>query len=91
MGHRKLSPRVVILNPHCLVGEKLRCAREQAGLSQIEMAVDVNKTLQSIGAIAVPLNRSAISRLETGERGLKHLEAWAIAQVLDVKVESFFP
>lgn len=91
MPSRRVQRTVVILNPNYLVGEKIKSAREQAGLTQLETAIRVNKVLLSVGAIAVPLHRSGMARLETGERGLKYLEAWAIAQVLGVKTEEFLP
>ena len=83
--------RTNVLNPNCAVGQKIKNARENAGLTQSQMAAKANDILISLGAIALPLHRSEMGRLETGERGLKYLEAWAIAQVLGVSWEQFLP
>lgn len=81
----------IVLNPNCLVGIKIRETRLSASLSQTKLATLANQILSSMGAIALPMQNSAIARIESGDRELKYLEAWAIAQVLNVETEWFLP
>ena len=56
------------------LGARIGHARERAGLSQAELAARVE------------LTQSAISRIESGDRGVDSLELAAIAESLDVSV-----
>ena len=56
------------------LGDRIGRARERAGLSQAELGVRVE------------LTQSALSRIESGERGVDSLELAAIAEALDVSV-----
>ena len=58
-------------------GERVRTARENAGITQNELAA----RLQVAG---VPLNQKAISRIETGERVVADYELLHLAKALDV-------
>jgi Zn-dependent peptidase ImmA (M78 family)/ribosome-binding protein aMBF1 (putative translation factor) len=63
----------VALTQHQL-GARIGRARERAGLSQVELGARVQ------------LTQSAVSRIESGERGVDSLELAAIAEALDVSV-----
>lgn len=56
------------------LGARIGRARERAGLSQAELGARVE------------LTQSAVSRIESGERGVDSLELAAIAEALDVSV-----
>lgn len=56
------------------LGERIARARERVGLAQAELAVRVD------------LSQSAISRIESGDRGVDSLELAAVAEALDVSV-----
>jgi Zn-dependent peptidase ImmA (M78 family)/DNA-binding XRE family transcriptional regulator len=56
------------------LGARIARARERAGLSQTELATRVE------------LTQSAVSRIESGDRGVDSLELAAIADALDVSV-----
>lgn len=56
------------------LGRRIAASRERAGLTQVELA-------QAVG-----LSQSAISRIESGERGVDSLELAAIAERLGVSV-----
>ena len=58
-------------------GERVRIARENAGITQNELAA----RLQVAG---VPLNQKAISRIETGERVVADYELLHLAKALNV-------
>ncbi|MBM7788348.1 helix-turn-helix domain-containing protein [Tenggerimyces flavus] len=60
------------------LGERLRVARERAGLKQGELATLVN------------LDRTAVNRIETGIRKVTALELSDIATALGVRMSSFF-
>jgi transcriptional regulator with XRE-family HTH domain len=68
-----------------VVGPRIREARLRAlaKVSQEELAA----RLQAMG---VELDRSAISRIESGERQVTDLEILAICQALDVPVGNLF-
>ena len=58
-------------------GERVRIAREKAGITQNELAA----RLQVAG---VQLNQKAISRIETGDRVVADFELIHLAKALDV-------
>ena len=60
-------------------GERVRTARKKKGLSQSELAAQ----LQVNGII---LERDTISRIEIGDRFVADYELRAIAQILDVEI-----
>lgn len=62
---------------HQRVGERLAAARRAAKLSQTEVGHRLD----------VPQSR--IAKLETGDRRLQYLEAFAFAELYDVAVEAF--
>lgn len=88
---RAEDPRLRYMNPHLVVGEKLKETREDRDISQEELILRVNKQLMLVGAIQLPLCQSAISVIENGKRSLSLLEALATAQVLGISVYEFSP
>ena len=66
-----------ILNPQTL-GQLIRQAREQQGLSQEELAAEMN------------LGQRAISELENGKRRLAVTEVPDLARILDVSILYFY-
>lgn len=60
-----------------LIGERVKAAREDSGLTQEELAGDVR------------LDRSALAKIETGARKVSALELALIADRLDVRIEWF--
>lgn len=88
---RAEDPRLRYMNPHLVVGEKLKEVREDRDISQEELILRVNKQLMLVGAIQLPICQSAISVIENGKRSLSLLEALATAQVLGISVYEFSP
>lgn len=60
-----------------LIGERVKAAREELGLTQEELAR------------AVRIDRSALAKIETGARKVSALELALIAERLDVRIEWF--
>jgi transcriptional regulator with XRE-family HTH domain len=59
------------------VGQRLAAARRAAGLSQTEASLK----------LSVPQSR--VAKLETGDRRLQYLEAFAYAELYGVSIEAF--
>ncbi len=59
------------------VGARLRRARQEAELSQADVA-------RRLGIIGVPFHQTQVGRVEAGERPLRVVELVAFARVLDV-------
>lgn len=77
------------LNPNKKVGCIIRNYRNDRDYSQRVLAEKANELLDKVGAARIP-DKSAISRIESGERELKYLESLAIAKVLGVHPEELW-
>lgn len=62
-------------------GERIKQAREERELTQIDLAAALEVDYD------IKLDRSDISEIETGIRGIKDYELSAIAEILDVSLE----
>jgi transcriptional regulator with XRE-family HTH domain len=88
-AYRRRRKNLGILQPNKRVGQIIRNYRNDNDLSQRILAEEANKLLIKIGAAKIP-DKSAISRIESGERELKYLESLAIAKVLQVNPEELW-
>jgi transcriptional regulator with XRE-family HTH domain len=62
----------------------IREFREDMGISQTALAKDVTR-------IGISLDGTAITRIESGQRGIRVEELWAIAAVLQVELMALIP
>lgn len=60
--------------------QQMRAAREQAGVTQAELA-------ELLSARGVKMDASAVARMERGERGVKLAEAHVIAEILELRTK----
>jgi len=66
-----------------IVGSRVRKARKESGITQIELAAQ----LQLLG---ITIDRSGIAKLESGKRPASDIEVAAIARVLRVSLPWLF-
>lgn len=59
-------------------GERIKLAREEKGLAQADLAAAMKVDFE------IKIDRSDISEIERGVRGVKDYELEAIAQILEV-------
>lgn len=85
----KYKKKRKLLNANRHVGKIIKNYRTDKDLSQRELAEQANAILDKIGTSRIP-DKSAISRIESGERELKFLEALALARVLGVHPEELY-
>ncbi len=66
-----------------IIGKNIKLARENANLSQQELA-------DKLELIAVYICRGSISRLESGQRSVTDIEIRALAKILKVSPNELF-
>jgi len=66
-----------------IVGSRVRKARKEAGITQMELAA----RLQVLG---ITIDRSGVAKLESGRRPASDIEVAAIAKVLKVPIPWLF-
>ena len=66
------------------VGQQIRLAREASGLTQEQLAA----RLQTYGC---DITRSALAKMEVGQRHIYAAELRALRQILDVSYETLLP
>lgn len=83
--------RVISLRPDVPVGRRIAIARctHQPRLSQKALVEQVNAVLALSGETIT--DRSALSRIETGEQSATYLQVAGIAQVLNLPLTAFLP
>ena len=62
-----------------IVGSRVRIARREAGVTQMELAARLQ-------VLSVSIDRSGIAKLESGRRPVSDIEIAAIAKVLKVPI-----
>ncbi|MBB5325016.1 transcriptional regulator with XRE-family HTH domain [Anoxybacillus tepidamans] len=73
----------MVSNPFVYMGKQIRMLRENANLSQSELA----ELLKEHG---IHLKRETISKIENGNRSISVAEIGALASIFNVSVETFF-
>jgi len=66
-----------------IVGSRVRKARKQSKLTQMELAARLQ-------VLRIKIDRPAISKLESGSRPVSDMEVAAIAKALKVTISSLF-
>lgn len=66
-----------------IIGHKLRILRTQKGISQ----TDLSRWLKDCG---IPIENTALCKVESGKRGVSDYELFGIAQCLNIPVGSMF-
>ena len=82
---------VIIYNCKChsmvgsnnIIGENIRKAREKAGKTQTDLAIQLHR-------LKVKIDRSKIAKIEIGAKSISDIEAIAVAEALKISVESLF-
>lgn len=73
------------LNPHIVVGDRIRQIREDRELYQRDVADRMNRLLIANGAIGLPkYEQCALSNVERGNRSLSFLEGLALCESLGI-------
>ena len=67
-----------------ITGQRIREARDRANLTQDQLSIKLE-------TMAVYVCRGSISRIENGARLVADYELQAIAEVLNVPIETLFP
>ena len=79
----KLSSIIQLVHRKNVIGSRVRKARKELKITQMELAA----RLQVLG---VTIDRSAIAKLEGGRRPVSDIEVVAIAKVLKVPISYLF-
>jgi len=66
-----------------IIGSRVRDARKESRMTQMELAL----RMQLLG---VPMDRSAVAKLESGRRPISDIEAAAIAKILGITIARLF-
>ena len=75
--------RIIDGTQNNITGERIKEARQKAGLSQKELS-------EQLETKAVYVCRGSISRIENGERTVTDIEADAISKALNVSLDYLF-
>lgn len=78
-----MFPRICFMQRKNIVGSRVRKARKESKITQMELAA----RLQVLG---IKVDRPAISKLESGSRPVTDIEVDAIAKILKVPISWFF-
>jgi transcriptional regulator with XRE-family HTH domain len=66
-----------------IIGENIRKAREKAGKTQTDLAIQLHR-------LKVKIDRSKIAKIEIGAKSISDIETIAVAEALKISVESLF-
>ena len=75
--------RIIDGTQNNITGERIKKARQKAGLSQKELS-------EQLETMAVYVCRGSISRIENGERTVTDIEVDAISKALNVSLDDLF-
>lgn len=75
--------RILDSESYNIIGQRIKSARENAGLSQKQLS-------DKLELLAVYTCRGSISRIETGKRAVTDIEIDAISKVLNVSLDYLF-
>lgn len=78
-----MFPRICFMQRKNIVGARVRKARKESKITQMELAA----RLQVLG---IKIDRPAISKLESGNRPVTDIEVDAIAKILKVPISWLF-
>lgn len=79
----RISPIIQVVERKNIVGLRVRKARRESGITQMELAA----RLQLLG---ITIDRSGIAKLEGGRRPASDIEVAAIAKILKTPISWFF-